>query len=716
MLKEVTLKGIKLGLVAGLIVTLFDGLYMLTPNTYVPYSYPLLLITFNIIFWTIIGGLSGFFVWIFSHKIEDFKEKENFCWVLFFLLPFAIIYGLLGRVFIPLYSTTIISASPVFDYHLSIVWASLILFFLIVFKRRFITSKSFAISFIPEITAITALLNFCSNISQIPVFYKFIRYVFFQDSQLSYKEYLTMPQWYLILLYAMGVSLIIGFYFLAYFRVNFLNKKQNRVIVLLCSIVCLSLVALYTVNHNRSIKHNYPTVKQKQTGETQKISSIILIVLDAVRADRLSIYGHHATTKTLEKIAKHSLVFENCVAPSPWTTPSHASLFTGFHPSEHGSINAYHKSKPGLFPTRLAEEFLTLAEIFKNNGYKTGAVVSNSGALPKSFRINQGFQIYNATRNIGGIYRSYSFNPIVHFFCNLTNVYPKFIKHYRTADDINKETFRALNKLIPSPFFLFINYMDAHAPYFPPRPFNQYFSDTSFPHLHRLKQKILGLFRKEGNVFSDSFILSQYDGEIAYLDHHLGKLFSKLKEKKLYNSSLIIVTSDHGELFGEHGLHFHGTPMYEEALKVPLIIKFPFNRRVGYEKEMITLTDLYPTILSICDLPIPDNISGKSFGRGSSPIVSEFYNYGIGEHRILYDKDYKYMIYQQQRKPELYNLRKDPLEQVNQSEKLPDITVEMNKKLEEWIKRHKPRYDKDSKATALTREVEEGLKALGYIK
>ena len=261
-MKAQVIKGMTLGLVAGFIVTLVDGLYMLTPNIYVPHTYPLFLITFNTIFWTVIGGLSGFFMWIFSCKRENFKEKEDFYWVLFFLLPFTIIYGLLGRV-----NNT---APPVFDSHLSIVWTSLILLFLIIFRGSVITSKSAAIFFILEVTAISALFNFCSNILQIPLIRKCIKYLFFQDMQLSYKEYLTLSQWYSIAVYAMGVLLILGLYLLAYFKVNFLNKKQNRVMVILCLIVSISLAGLFTVRRNRFVEDDYPPIEQKKTGEIKK--------------------------------------------------------------------------------------------------------------------------------------------------------------------------------------------------------------------------------------------------------------------------------------------------------------------------------------------------------------------------------------------------------------------------------------------------------------
>jgi choline-sulfatase len=215
----------------------------------------------------------------------------------------------------------------------------------------------------------------------------------------------------------------------------------------------------------------------------------------------------------------------------------------------------------------------------------------------------------------------------------------------------------------------------------------------------------------------DSFLMSQYNGEIAYLDDQLGRLFSQLKHMEIYDSSLIIIASDHGELLGEHGLYFHRTPMYEEVVKVPLLIKFPFTRRVGHEKLMISLADLFPTILSICDLPVPEGISGKTFGKGSLPIVSELYNYGIGEHRILYHGEYKYMRYQQQREPELYNLHKDPMEKVNMVNVLPEVTMKMEEELREWEMTHglKFKYTPKKEGT-FTKEIWEGLRALGYLQ
>ena len=415
------------------------------------------------------------------------------------------------------------------------------------------------------------------------------------------------------------------------------------------------------------------------------------------------------------------LVFENCIATSPWTLPSHVSLFTGLYPTEHGSHSKL-GSKNKWFdnfppPTALSEEHVTLAEIFKHNDYQTAAVISNYAALHKGFNLDQGFQMYDTTRSVGVIYSSMPFRPIVHLFCLLTNVLPKYILPYRTADEITRLSLRYIDRLQSGPFFLFLNYNDAHDPYRPPRPFTGYFSDTAFPQLYRLQKKVLSFFNREDKKSLDAFLMSQYDGEIAYLDDQLGKFFSRLKLMGLYDSSLIIVASDHGELFGEHGFYYHRTPLYQGVVKVPLIIKFPFSKRVGSEKQMISLADLFPTILSICDLPIPGNISGKAFGKGSLPIVSELYNYGIGEHRALYDGEYKYLRYQQQREPELYDLQNDLMEMNNLVHLLPDVTREMEEELRKWERIHTQMFkDSEQEEGSLSKEIWEGLEALGYIQ
>jgi arylsulfatase A-like enzyme len=156
------------------------------------------------------------------------------------------------------------------------------------------------------------------------------------------------------------------------------------------------------------------------------------------------------------------------------------------------------------------------------------------------------------------------------------------------------------------------------------------------------------------------------------------------------------------------------------VLKIPLIIKFPFSRRIGREKRIINLTDVFPTILSICELPVPDDILEKPFGSSSSSAVAELYTLWcpLGEHRVIYDGKYKYMEYDKskEKKPELYDLEKDPYEKENLVEKHPGNVSAMQIKLQKWKMSHKQRYKASTKSTEpLPEELKEELKALGYI-
>ena len=707
-----------LGLIAGLIVSLFDGFYMLVPNVYVPISYPFLLFGFNIVFWMIVGSCLGLLMRIYSRHKRDFSDKENFYWVIFFLLPFTLMYGLLGRTFIPLFTTTAIPLTPIYDYHLSFLWAGLIILWLIIFKKKVNATKLFPISFLPELTAIVIIFNFCSNVAHINSISYVIGRLFFQESEISLRDYLTSINWYLIPSYVIGSVLILVGYLVICFKIKPLHRRQNLLPLILFFAVSICLGIFYKISYSRYVNKYYSFSISDYSTVSKKVPYVILIVLDTVRADSLSVYGGQTLTKNLEKIALQSLVYENCVAPSPWTTPSHASLFTGLYPTEHGSINRIRRNvtSDNLLPTALDKKFLTLAELFANNDYWTGAVVSNYGALHKTFGMNQGFELYDAAKNIGDVLRSYPFRPLVHLFCHFTNVYPKFINPRRTADDITKEAFRALKKLLPSPFFLFINYMDAHDPYRPPRPFDGYFLDTNWAQLYKLKQSFLYAVEAIDSTAWNAFQYSQYQGAISFLDYNLGKFFRELQELNIYDSSLIVITSDHGELFGEHGFRLHGKPMYEGLVKVPLIIKFPFSQKTGREKKMISLADLYSIILSLCELELSDDFSEENANSNEVPVVAEFNNYSLGEHRILYDGQYKYMKYEQKKSPELYDLQKDPWEQVNLSENLPARTKSMDQQLNKWVSEHKPKVNVVEETGTIPREVKEELKALGYIE
>lgn len=707
--KNILVKGLLLGFTAGLIVTFFDSFFMLIPNLYIPYSYPFHLLMLNTVFWTTVGGLSGSYLSIATRRKQKIYEREDLYWVLSFLLPFTLLYGVLGRFHIPVYAWLVSYGSPVFDHHLSFVWTSFVLAFLIFYLKKrkggHYVSSSY---FIAELITIIILFQFCSNLKKYP--------------------YCDQANTYLLIsVYVTGILLIGGLYLLSFYALNFFMgrfpvRKRYAQIGMLFIVVVMCLVGSYVWGSKKYVHVKGHIGTNRNVPTSQAVPQVILIVLDTVRADRISLYGNRGATKNLEEFAKGALVFENCVAPSPHTLPSHASIFTGLYPAEHGShgdLSAKSKTIFG-FPIvkPLSEKYLTLAEFFADNGYQTAAIVSNAIVLNPEFRLNQGFQIADALMSIGHIYHTYPFRPILHPFSYISNLYPKYFLYYRTADDMTSESSHVLKNLSPEPFFIFINYLDAHDPYHPPRPYHGYFTEKIFPQFYKLEQYVRRFIIKKWNQKDwITYQFSQYDGEIAYLDAQLGKLFSRLKEMGIYDSSLIIVTSDHGELFGTHGFFGHGTPMYEGVIRIPLIIKFPFSKRVGRNKKMVSLCDLYPTILSICGLPIPDGISGKAFGDHSSPVVSEFYNFGIGEHRIIYNGKYKHMRYEYQNEPELYDLDKDPNEHNNLAEKLPKVTAMMEEKMNDWKDTHKPKYlsSADKEAT-ISKSIKDQLQALGYIQ
>ncbi|NIR25491.1 MAG: sulfatase-like hydrolase/transferase, partial [Gammaproteobacteria bacterium] len=286
--------------------------------------------------------------------------------------------------------------------------------------------------------------------------------------------------------------------------------------------------------------------------------NLILVTMDTVRADHTSAYGYYReTTPTLEGLAAESTLYLNAIAPGDMTLSTHASIFTGLPVNWHGAHYSY--QNPGGQP--LAEGFNTLAEMLARNGYFTAGVVANHGYLGHWFQLDQGFDYYDERAPISffpetpmGVLREALRRVLTIWF------HPSFLTTiYRTAEEIHTETLKLIEELHKRnrPWFLFLNYMDAHTPYQPPPPF-----DTRFPGKNRLftwpryleiKKKLL---RQEYKLTlkEKQHLVSQYDGGIAYQDHYLGMLLDELIKRGLYEDSLIIVTSDHGEAFGERSL------------------------------------------------------------------------------------------------------------------------------------------------------------------
>jgi arylsulfatase A-like enzyme len=713
-------KGLLLGFSASMAITLVESFYMLLPDLYVPPSYPLLLMVFNIPFWTIVGGLLAVSLRLcmIKNSVADlFTRNENLCWHLFFLVPVTLFYGILCRLFIniwPWFATT--NPSP-FDGHL---YAAIIAGFLVIsyvlLKKNNLKRNNYRCLFLFEIAVIAMLYFFCPNIATFGPFKDICATLQAESSlQLNVKTLLFF-------IYVAGVMTIAVMYAVAlYARKTFLYSVPTGIKVLIVVIMSTCFLAgSYAWKAN--VQDNWvaadSTVSARPfSGETQRV---ILVVLDTFRADLIELPEYANATKNLRKLAQESLFFENCVATAPWTVPSHASLFTGLYPTEHGSHGVLEQGETNVFGDLihrpLLEEFLTLPEIFREHGYATAGVISNF-LLDQENGFSQGFNLFHSYGSVGRLYNESPFRPPLHLFSFLTNVMSKYALYYMSADDITRESIRAIDVLSDQPFFLFINYLDVHEPYCPPRPFLGATVDKIIPQLYSLEQHLRRRFNRLSKKAWFSFQRQLYNGEVAYLDHEIGNLISYLKKKGLYDDSLIIITSDHGELFGEHGSYSHRKTLYDDELRVPLIVKLPFSKQVGRRSQMMDLCDTFATMLSLCGLPSPPGISGTPFGDNSSLVLSEYFDKKTGHNKALYSQGYKYITYEHQKNPELYNLATDPEESSNLAGAKNRMLDQMIENMSSLDKKITPKYKEFKwENEGYMEEVQEKLKALGYIQ
>jgi arylsulfatase A-like enzyme len=330
-----------------------------------------------------------------------------------------------------------------------------------------------------------------------------------------------------------------------------------------------------------------------------KAPNVLLIVMDTVRAQSLSLYGYHRqTTPHLERWAQSGVVFERAISASPWTLPSHATMFTGRWPHEL-STN---------WEDALDGTYSTLAEALSAHGYITAGFVANTNYLGYEFGLDRGFVHYEdyvvspqevfVSSSLGRwLATDASIRKLLGYYDNITR---------QDAAAINDHFLAWLARAEHRPFFAFLNYFDAHEPYLPPGSFAERFG----PDLPRgndlLTQDLRRSLRQDWFKRLPAEIkteLDMYDGAIAYIDHQLDRLFSELQKRGLMENTMIIVTSDHGEQFGEHGLFLHGNSLYQPLLHVPLIISFPARvpggRRVA---TPVSLRDLPATIVDLTGL------------------------------------------------------------------------------------------------------------------
>src|SRR5262249_28982540 len=306
------------------------------------------------------------------------------------------------------------------------------------------------------------------------------------------------------------------------------------------------LVALTAIGSFLIYKHFHPS----------RAENLVLITIDTLRADHLGIYGYPLGQDKISAFAKESLVYETPFPPMPTTQPAISSMFTSLYPRSH-SVR-----KNGQI---LPKEAMTLAEILKQHGWKTAAFVS-AFPLDKRFQINQGFDAYFDSIGITGKNKNTKFEVDAE---KLTNTVIRWFKKQPP---------------VKSKFFLWIHYFDPHEPYKPP----ERFANIASP------------------VAGADASMNAYDGEIAFVNEQLGRLLPALEKVGLADNSLILMVSDHGEGFNEHGYVHHGWFLFDEATHVLLMMHGP-GIKPGRTPALTQHVDLAPGILDYFGIPIPPN-------------------------------------------------------------------------------------------------------------
>jgi arylsulfatase A-like enzyme len=312
--------------------------------------------------------------------------------------------------------------------------------------------------------------------------------------------------------------------------------------------------------------------------------NLILISLESIRADHVGAYGYwRDTTPALDRLASEGILFEQAYAATSWTLPSHATLMTGLDPTAHGVTQPRH---------RLSGGHQTVAEVLAASGYQTAAIVSGP-YLRRRAHLDQGFELYDETPVTP---------PEASAAADVTN--PRM--------QAAIERFFAEQRDPERPFFLFLYFWDPHHQYLPPAPHDETFipEDAVAPESVRFDPGFR--LHRDISLPEVAHLMALYDGEIRATDDLLARLWRRLEELGLWNNTAIVVTADHGEEFFDHGLLSHKNHLFEEAVRVPLVVRPPGGVPALRDPRPVGHVDVFPTLLALADVPSEAQVSGIS--------------------------------------------------------------------------------------------------------
>ncbi|HJP18379.1 MAG TPA: sulfatase-like hydrolase/transferase [Nitrospinota bacterium] len=412
-------------------------------------------------------------------------------------------------------------------------------------------------------------------------------------------------------------------------------------------------------------------------------ADVVIITVDTLRVDRLGIYGYKfIQTPNIDGLGKHGVVFEQARVPVPITLPSHTSIFTGLYPPSHGVLdNGKYKA---------AESLTTLPEIFKKEGYNTGAVVG-SFVLDRRFGLNQGFDYYDDSG-----FKMEKDGRELFFFqersaTEVTEHALKWLKSLYVANPGSVTRDPIVNEK-EKRFFLWVHYFDPHALYNPPDPYASKYKD------------------------------SLYDGEIAYTDEQIGRLIDGIRKLRGKNDLIIVLTSDHGESLGDHGEMTHGIYLYDSTVQIPLIISAPDRIPAHRVPWRVRSIDIAPTLLELVGIEYHNHMDGSSLvplikgnGKSRDTFLESAYarlHFGWSELRGLAVDGYTVI---DSPKPELYSWEDDPRQVKNLAQKKPELLKSYLERLNRLLKTlHKTDMAAQARGE-MSNETMQKIEALGYL-
>ena len=414
--------------------------------------------------------------------------------------------------------------------------------------------------------------------------------------------------------------------------------------------------------------------------DSATLPSILFISVDTLRADHLSSYGYgRPTSPNIDRLASEGALFRNAISQAPWTLPSLASLFTSTYPFEHRAgrrLQAGEATQSTSFYSRLSDDKVTLAELLKQAGYSTQAFVANL-YLENRFGLGQGYD---------------------------SNIHSS-----EAAEPLTDRAIAWLESNREKPFFLYVHYMDPHKPYRAPRHFNT----------------------KVRNPANNRVLL--YDAEIAYTDHHIGRLLEAFDTPRVARARMIVFVADHGENHFDHGYNGHGLTLYDEEVRVPLVMVYRGVIPQTLIDTQVSLLDVLPTILEYLKRPPLRDIRGRSLRplidrveSEARPVFSDSVEVAYGdnlsfptEEKYAVRGEFKYIFAPGTGTRELYHLSVDPGETTNLAGRDPARVEVLHGQLLCYIE-EKRRFDQramDGKnAVPLDAAAMEELRALGYVE